>query len=579
MSQTPLELRLNCALTDLPEGIDRRITCPICSSSRKNKSSRTFSMKREGDAILWKCWHCEEHGKYTPKRPALSVVKTRAPVWPLDNSAIRWLASRGISQETAQRYELYSTEFFFNKLQKKTRAVGFPYTDRGQMYAGKLRCLEDKDFACSGAPKSFFGLPQVGDLDRIIIAEGEMDVLALAEAGLDNAISVPSGAPNKIANTYIPGNDKRMECVSLAKDVLEETEAIYLAGDDDRQGSMLMEELARRVGKHKCWRVRWPDGCKDANDTLLKHGKEKVRECIDSAEQFPVAGLYQTNSFYNAVIDLYNDGKGKGHSTGYMDIDDIYTVVPGYLTVVTGVPSSGKSEFIDQLMVNLSDREEWVHAVCSFENEPRYHIVKLAQKRVQKHFFPGNSQRMGMGELQQALGWVNEHFHFLYQADGSMADIDSIIERLRVAVIRYGVKSAVIDPMNYIEQPNDVNETKWVGDVLTKLRLFAQSHDLHIWLIAHPTKMRRNDNGKIIIPKGYDISGSANYFNKTDFGLTVARDEDNVGIVDIHCWKSRHSWAGRQGEGSLIYDTLSTCYVTPKRNPKEPKAWYEQDGY
>jgi hypothetical protein len=100
-------------------------------------------------------------------------------------------------------------------------------------------------------------------------------------------------------------------------------------------------------------------------------------------------------------------------------------------------------------------------------------------------------------------------FLFLYQADGSLSSVDSIIERLKVAVLRHGVRGAIIDPYNYIQKGRDVSETDWVSDVLTKLRVFAQAHGIHLWFVAHPTKMMRDQTGKVPAPKGYDISGSA----------------------------------------------------------------------
>jgi twinkle protein len=502
------------------------------------------------------------------------VVKDRPPVKPLGIDDLRWLREeRGISQATAEKHGVYASHTYFRKLGHSAPALAFPFFDQGQMYASKLRCLQEKDFSCSGSPKSFFGLSEVGTLDRLFIVEGEMDVLAFTEAGIENAVSVPNGAPNKTSNGYLPQGDQRLQCLSRAKEILDEVDEVYIAGDQDPQGNILTEELARRIGKHRCWRVTWPDDCKDANDVLLKHGAEKIRECVEAAEPFPVAGLYSASTFYGDVLNLYKEGKGKGISTGYLGIDDLYTIVPGYMSVVTGIPSSGKSEFIDQLMVNLSLREGWTHAVCSFENEPRYHITKLVQKYARKHFFDGPSERLGSGELQQALAWVNRHFTFLYQADGSMADIDSIIDRLKVAVVRHGIRGAVLDPMNYIDRPRDANETQWVSDVLTKLKLFVQAHDVHLWLVAHPTKMHRRDDGRIPVPTGYDISGSSHFFNKADFGWTIHRSPDEPALVEFHSWKARMSWAGKQGMSTLLYDAATTAYAD--KTATEVGQWYD----
>ena len=108
-----------------------------------------------------------------------------------------------------------------------------------------------------------------------------------------------------------------------------------------------------------------------------------------------------------------------GKSTGFRCLDDIYTVLPGQLTVVTGQPGSGKSEWVDAVMVNLALDHDWKFAVASFENPPALHIIKLAEKYIGKPFFDGAHQRMSDDEKSQAKQWVNNHFAFLDNRDGS----------------------------------------------------------------------------------------------------------------------------------------------------------------
>jgi twinkle protein len=217
---------------------------------------------------------------------------------------------------------------------------------------------------------------------------------------------------------------------------------------------------------------------------------------------------------------------GRGESTGYNNVDELYSVVTGQLTVVTGHPSSGKSEFIDQIMVNLAQSKGWKFAICSFENEPRIHIAKLISKHLRKPFFDGPSPAH-----DKRRNWVAEKnlfsrtFLFSIRPTAPLSSVDSIIERLKVAVLRHGVRGAIIDPYNYIQKGRDVSETDWVSDVLTKLRVFAQAHGIHLWFVAHPTKMMRDQTGKVPAPKGYDISGSAAWFAKADVGLTVHRPD------------------------------------------------------
>ena len=150
---------------------------------------------------------------------------------------------------------------------------------------------------------------------------------------------------------------------------------------------------------------------------------------------------------------------------------------------------------------------------------------------------------------------------FLHKEDGGLSDLDGILDRLRIAVLRFGIRGAIIDPYNFIERPRNHSETEWISDMLTKIKAFVMAHDIHIWFVAHPTKLQRGENGKLPVPKGYDISGSAAWFAKADCGLTVHRQPDENPLeAQIHIWKVRFAWVGKQGETKLYYDTGTTRY-------------------
>jgi twinkle protein len=212
-------------------------------------------------------------------------------------------------------------------------------------------------------------------------------------------------------------------------------------------------------------------------------------------------------------------------------------------------------------MVNMASVKGWKFGICSFENEPRLHISKLISKRVGKPFFKGYHQRMDEFDYRAAFSFIQEHFAFVHQDDGSLSSLDSILDRLRVAVLRYGIRGAVIDPYNFISRDGrDSSETEWISDMLTKVKAFAMGHGIHIWFVAHPTKLQRNADGRIPVPGGYDISGSAAWFAKADCGVTVHREKEDPHVGQIHIWKCRFSWVGKQGQTNLIYDISTTRY-------------------
>ena len=546
-----------------------KIVCPFCSHQRKKRGQKTLSIKVEGDSIVYNCWHCEASGGVSlQERQMPNVRRNKVTLavkhdWDdLNEATLSWLEKRGISEETARETGLKSGKHFISALQKQSDCVVFPYTNQGRMYAAKIRSVEDKGFSCNGSPASFFNIENVVIGEDLYICEGEMDAISLVQCGYENAVSVPNGAVMKVVDGKIdPKEDNKFKFLWDAKNIIDAAKKIIICTDDDGAGQAMGEEIARRIGKDKCWVVEWPDGCKDANDVLVKKGKKEVDRVIYKSRPYPVAGLYDAKHIYEQVDEIYDKGMGRGESTGYPNVDELYTIVEGQLTVVTGHPSSGKSEFIDQIMVNLAEERGWKFAVCSFENEPRLHIAKLISKHFRKPFFDGITPRLTKHELDRGKDFVQSHFSFLYQNDGSMATIHDIVDRLKIAVMRHGIRGAIIDPYNYIQKNGDISETDWISEMLTTLRVFAQSHGIHLWFVAHPTKMLRGQDGKVPAPKGYDISGSAAWFAKADIGLSVHRP-DPVGssLSEVHIWKCRFSWVGKQGVADLFFNQVTSTY-------------------
>lgn len=560
-----------------------RVACPHCSQQRKKKGERTLSLKIDGDLAVYNCWHCQEEGAVRlqdtpqeyPRQRWQAEERTPVAVAPKKNwsdlnpSGIAFLKSRGISAETAKKAGVKSAQHFIQRLGKVVDCVVFPYLNKGEEYAAKIRATEDKGFSSNGAPATLWNIQNFTPGDWLIIAEGELDALTFIEAGYESATSIPLGAVLKVADGEVnPADDGKFRFVWEAKDQIEKAGRVIIACDGDGPGQAAAEEIARRIGKDRVWTVEYPDGCKDANDVWLKEGQDGIDRLVTDCKPWPISGLYDSSHFFDQLDEMYDKGMGRGESTGYPAVDDIYTISEGMLTVVTGHPSSGKSEFVDQLMVNLAAAKGWTFSIGSFENEPRLHIAKLIAKHMKKPFFEGNVERITTEELRIGKEFVQAHFSFIYQADGSMASLESILERMKVAVMRHGIRGAVIDPYNYIQKPSDMTETDWVSVMLSKVRLFAQAHGLHIWFVAHPAKMMRSADGKVPPPKGYDISGSAAWFAKADHGITVHRPDPVKSMMsEVHSWKCRFSWLGKQGKADLLYSTITNTYFEVGDDP------------
>ena len=569
-----------------------RRTCFACAEDRRNKTAKTLSVTVDSVHATWMCFHCGAKGavRFDPydKRDAEFVKPKRKPFVKgavkqigtgLDTLSKVFLKGRGISEKTATAHGVVFALAYFQELKRETGGIAFPYIVHGRTQGHKVRCTEEKANTCDTTLGSLCGL-QLVDMEKstdFIVCEGEMDMLSFTEAGIFNATSVPNGSSSF---TRDDSKDAKSTMAFLwsAKDKIDAAKRIIIASDTDEPGTKLADELARRIGKHRCWKVAFPDDCKDANDVLLKHGGERLRICVEHAEPWPIEGLYEAAMYAGNVTKLYDDGLGERILTGMRPIDDLYSCGPGLLTIMTGIPGHGKSTMIDQFMINLARRHGQSFAICSFENPIHVHIAKLAEMMTQKHFFETDmaGERMTKRELEDCLPFINEHFKFLSQDDGAKASLDSIVERIKTAVFRWGIAGAVIDPYNYIQRPKNLEkETEWVDDMLTTLRLMAQYHGIHLWMVAHPTKLSPDKDGVYQPPRGYNISGSAAWYSKADFGLTVHRVSNRPGQVKFINWKTRYDWMGKEGECDILYDTQTNTYLTDVLDDLHP---YSPDG-
>jgi twinkle protein len=557
---------------------EHRAPCPKCSHTRRKAGDPCLGVKIDADGATWTCHHCGWAGAtgtgearpqpqrraWKPKAPAPVQVAIR----PLGAAGEAFLHARGIGREVAERFGVGEARAWIAAKSAEADCLAFPCrAPGGAIVNAKFRAIASKDFAqTKGGARSLFGLDLVDVTEGVIvIVEGELDALACAEAGVVNAVSVPDGAPAQVSDKAPRDDDPRFACLAAAKEDLDQLGRIVIATDADAPGDALAEELARRLGRERCWRAAWPEDCKDANDVLLKHGPDVLRACIADAEPWPIRALFDVSAFAPAVLSLYRDGRSRGVSTGFRALDPFYTVRPGELSVVSGYPSMGKSEFVDAVAVNLARDHGWKFAVCSFENPPDEHISKLAEKYTGSPFWDGPRPRMTEGELQRALTWAGEHFHFI-RAEDDAPTICWLLEAAKSAVLRRGIKGLVIDPWNEIEhqRPAGMTETELVSQTLGRVKRFAANYGVHVWFIAHPAKPQRDKDGKIPVPTLYDISGSANWTNKADVGLVIHRDPlARAHQVDVHIRKCRFKSVGKPGFATLDYDLPTGRYSDP----------------
>jgi len=530
-------------------GGQEKTKCPKCSNGRKKTSDPCLSVNI--DDGVWHCHHCGWKGSLKEKpvsTPPPIEKPSEEPLTDLPSQVISWFKERGISEGVLAD----------NGIGYKDRWIQFPFYRDGEIVNIKSRTADKRFRQSKNAEKCFYRFDAMKGMETIIITEGEMDALSLVECGYNNVVSVPDGA---IAPNSNP-SDRKFSYLMGAEDELMNATTVILALDSDASGNAMRDELSRRIGKEKCYRVSYPQDCKDMNEVLVKHGKDKVTKIITDAHPYPIDGVVLVQDVMNDAIDLLNTPDAKGLSTGWEGLDEFYRISPSEVTIVTGVPNMGKSEWMDALMINMVQEYGWKFGIFSAENFPvKHHLLKLVGKMTGKPFW-GND-RVDEDTARNVMSLLNDHIKFIGTQEESVT-IESILDQARILNFRYGLNGLVIDPWNTVEHKfrDSENETNYVSRVLASLNTFAKIHEIHIWVVAHPRKMENDNNRKPVVPTPYDISGSANFYNKADNCITVHRhkseDEDYVGI---HVQKIRFQYKnGYTGIGKLNYDIRSGQY-------------------
>jgi twinkle protein len=542
-----------------------RLICP-CAASRKpaNRRERTLSVDVDFERVVFYCQHCEGRGAYSLKDTGF-VPKTYSPPAPMkklditkarDNSAQEWLENeRLIPAEIHQRYGVKFVELYGDP------AVAFVYGNPRK--GAKLRKIEEKRFAVDGKLEDPYLWEYIDfEKDYLIICEGEVDALSIAASGFDNIISVPHGASNSQRD-----DNQKLSFLSSHADKFYKFKKITLACDNDEPGIALQNELARRLGRPRCFGWSPPEDCKDANTVLSKRGVEALKRSIEEAKPYRTPGIERA-SVYKADLIRFRMGEiGGGFSTGLKSLDPIFKMSRGLLTVFTGKPGHGKSELCDSIHIHMAKEHGWKTGIWSAENPPHAHIAKLVEKYHHKKFHLGAPNQMSDEDVESGSEWVDKHFFFLTQeGDNTPA---SIVERLEALVMSEGIQSAVIDPFNFISLPGIKREDQEISDMLTLFLNFCKQREVHLSLIAHPRSVQ---NGTI--PDGSTVAGGATWAAKADFGLTVYRED---GVVTVRNWKTRWSHLGMCGDVELGYDTKTADYYDLGSNPAPSKNRYLDD--
>ena len=544
-------------------------TCPLCSADRQPKNAKAKCASYDWERGLGTCHNCNTSFQlHTYQRKGASekvYVRPQQPetlYTPVQTKVQEWFATRGISNQTLQDLRVIEGSEFMPQTGKTENTIQFNYYMGDQLINVKYRDGRKNFKLYKGAEKIFYNINSIVGYDSAIIVEGEMDVLAMHEAGIKNVISVPNGATL---------NSNNLDYLDNCIDYLEDKVKIVLAVDADEAGQALKQEFIRRLGAEVCHLVDFED-CKDANDYLVKHGSDKLRDAIHSARQVPLEGVSTLRDIEDELVDFVKNGFKPGFQIGIENFDKIFSTYTGQFITVTGIPSSGKSDFVDQMCVGYNTNYGWKTAFASPENAPTYlHAHKLMRKVWQD--MPSPSDIDGE-QWNKVADHVNDNFYFI---DMERYTLDHVLQKGAELVKRKGIKCLVIDPFNKVRDINckteDVN--RYTMEYLTKIEIFAKKYDVLVFIVAHPTKMYKGSDGKIEEPTMYNIKGGGEWYDASYHGLLVHRDYENK-TVKAKVLKVKFQNLGENGaEAHFNWEPKSGCFVPLVTDAAEndPMPW------
>ena len=492
-------------------------TCPLCSSDRQPKNQKAKCASYDWERGLGTCHNCNKSFQlHTYQRKGASEKVYVRPTEPANFKEVStnvetWFGTRGISKQTLRDLQVTEGKEWMPQTGKEENTIQFNYWMGDQLINVKYRDGRKNFKLYKGAEKVFYNINSVVGYDWCVLTEGEIDVLALHEAGIPNAISVPNGATL---------NNNNLDYLDNCIDYFDDKTKVVLAVDQDDPGLMLKQELVRRLGAEVCYLVDFKD-CKDANEYLLKHGADKLKTAIHTAKQVPLENVSTLYDVEEELKDFVKNGFKPGYQIGISNFDKIFSTYTGQFITVTGIPSSGKSDFVDQMVVGYNSNYGWKTAFASPENQPTFlHAHKLMRKIWQDMPMPGD---IGGDKWKNVADHVNDNFFFI---DMDKYNLESVLRKGAELVKRKGIKCLVIDPFNKIRDVNAQSDdvTRYTMEYLTKIETFAKKYDVLVFIVAHPTKMYKGNDGKIEEPTMYNIKGGGEWYDASYHGLLVHRD-------------------------------------------------------
>lgn len=530
-------IKLGIDLRDRWSGEVKTI-CPKCSGQRKKQKDPSLGVNI--DKGVWKCHHCGWHGSVNAYvRPEPKQQITHEGIY-------KYFINRGITKNTVDSFGITESVEWMPQDQAEHKVICFNYFLEDDLINIKFKTSDKKFKMVKDAQKIPYNLNSIKDSEYIIICEGEEECMVWHQSGL-RAVSVPNGASK--TNNNLEWLDSTYEYF--------EGKTIYLATDNDEPGRKLAEDLARRFSSQDIRLIKFPPNQKDANDCLKAYGQDFVTRLYSDAQPLPIAEISQASDYLSTIDSYRTDGYPIGALVNMSETDSHLSWSRGELVVVTGIPGSGKSTWLDYMFIRLAHLQGWKFGMFSPENVAPLKITRMSEQLTSKSL-----NNMNEVELENAVKIINSHFWFYnveVLEDYTLTNLLKIAETL---VKRHGIDCLCLDPFNYIEQEaSDDSSNEKIGNLLRRLKQFAVKMNINITLVAHPRKMDKSSSG-YNVPRLYDISGSHHFFNVPDVGIAVHRTFQNGtdDPVEVHVQKIKWHFRGKLGRVDYQFDRDSGQY-------------------
>ena len=543
---------------------ENQMPCPECSQNRRKKHIKCFSYNIEKEVGY--CNHCEtrfvKHNPHEEKqyvKPSLEWQNYTK----LSENAVKYFESRGISQKTLLSMNIGEKKEYIPQLEKEVNCIFFPYFRNGELINTKFRDARKNFKLISGAELIWFNFDCIqkciDEKGELVIVEGEFDALSVIQSGHEFVVSVPNGA-----------NIGKMEYFDSSFELLNKVETFILAVDNDLKGIELKNELIRRLGFEKCKIANFKE-FKDANEYLVSKDRESLLNELKNAKILKAQDVYEVADFENELDAYFENGLPQGKTIDIPELDEKIRWLTGHYATVTGSPTSGKSEFIDFICAKLNLLHQWKIGYYSPESAPlAVHFSKVFSKFSGFKF--GKKYNHSESDRYAVQDYINENYFWVNPVDD--INLDDILAKFEYLVRAKGVKVFVIDPFNRIETDQDYLHDKllYIKKTLKKIISFVKKNDCLLFLIAHPTKLQKTKEGKFPMASMYDISGSADFFNMTSYGIAVRREQHDktleflsYGQVAISKAKFNETM-GSTGVWEFRYNINNGRYITDNKN-------------